>query len=625
MAEFNIEDYKAIKNDRYEQHINNLKKSKKQTSSIETAVASAIENINGGQTRSFVIYGEPQSRKTEMMIGLTAKLLDTGQKIIIHLLNDSVDLLDQNLKRFRKSALSPSPKVYKDILDPEVEIGKSEIVIFCKKNASDLQKLINKLGHIKNKVLIDDEADYASPNSKVNKGEKTRINELIEQLLGSDGIYIGVTATPARLDLNNTFENDHEKWVDFPPHEKYTGQDVFFPIDKTDPGFGFKLHFLPASDDTPKHIKEALFRFIVTVAYLNLKGTSEQNYSMLIHTSGKKIDHKSDRVVVEKVLSELSDDQNSKYEKHIEAIWKTAKNMFPNEEEAITRYVAANKSRADIVLLNSDRHNANLDEAANPASLFTIVIGGNIVSRGVTFNNLLSMFFTRDVRHKIQQDTYIQRARMFGARGDYLKHFELTIPEALYTDWHRCFVFHRLAITAIREGKGAPVWLSDTRISPASPSSIDQSTVSFDKGEMSFSLFDYNDEIAEQYASILATNDDNLKKMEGLKRLFGNSILPEYLQRYIINTAFKGSKSIAIHPASSIAGYKDDNGINKAKIERAKGFFGRPQMQKEKYPEASHHLKVFFNGQGKARLFYKFDGNIQFIRNLKSSITNSTA
>src|SRR3546814_19609708 len=61
------------------------------------------------------------------------------------------------------------------------------------------------------------------------------------------------------------------------------------------------------------------------------------------------------------------------------------------------------------------------------------------------------MFFTRDVKHKIQQDTYIQRARMFGNRGDYLRFFELTIPEALYLDWHRCFVFHRLALAAIKE------------------------------------------------------------------------------------------------------------------------------------------------------------------------------
>src|SRR6202162_6398846 len=91
-------------------------------------------------------------------------------------------------------------------------------------------------------------------------------------------------------------------------------------------------------------------------------------------------------------------------------------------------YVVENISRASTVVLNSERDRvAAGDSATEPTSPFTIIIGGNIVSRGVTFPNLLAMFFTRDVANKLQQDTYIQRARMFGARGEYLKHFELTI------------------------------------------------------------------------------------------------------------------------------------------------------------------------------------------------------
>ena len=93
--------------------------------------------------------------------------------------------------------------------------------------------------------------------------------------------------------------------------------------------------------------------------------------------------------------------------------------------------------------------------ASNPKSLFTIVVGGNIVSRGVTLNNLLSMYFTRDVQLKMQQDTYIQRARMFGLRSNYLEHFELSIPEQLYIDWHRCFVYHKLSLDGARKWKSA--------------------------------------------------------------------------------------------------------------------------------------------------------------------------
>ena len=177
-----------------------------------------------------MIYGEPQSGKTEMMICLTARLLDDGRMFILHLLNDSVDLLGQNLGRFQKSGLAPAAKNYTDILDPAVPIQGRQHVVFCKKNPRDLDKLLQKIGALKDIVVIDDEADYASPNAKVNQQTRTRINELIFRILDKTGDYIGVTATPARLDLNNTLTNDSSLWVNFPPHRLYTGQDVFFAI-----------------------------------------------------------------------------------------------------------------------------------------------------------------------------------------------------------------------------------------------------------------------------------------------------------------------------------------------------------------------------------------------------------
>jgi hypothetical protein len=94
-------------------------------------------------------------------------------------LNDSVDLLDQNLGRFQASGLSPAAKSFKDILDPSVSISAKKFVVFSKKNAKDLEKLYDKIGEVKNIVIVDDEADFASPNAKVNKNEQTKINELI--------------------------------------------------------------------------------------------------------------------------------------------------------------------------------------------------------------------------------------------------------------------------------------------------------------------------------------------------------------------------------------------------------------------------------------------------------------
>jgi hypothetical protein len=615
---FDIKDIKkkARTHARYQRQIERVTNDKGYTQNIEKAVEDSIKNIQAG-CRSFVIYGEPQSGKTEMMITLTARLLDEGHKIIVVLLNDSVQLLGQNLPRFQRSGIDPAPKNFSEVLDPVVTIGEGEWVIFSKKNSKDLQKLIQKIGTFGKKVIIDDEADYASPNAKVNKGEKTKINELIEQLIGDDGIYIGVTATPARLDLNNTFRNENERWVDFPPHPLYKGQQTFFPT-SLDEGLQFNLVLLPDMNDAPAYLREALFSFLVNVAHLNtkinLKG--EKNYSILIHTSGKRADHTTDYTEVVKTFNILKKEDDEKSEKYYKRIWEIAKERYPGEENDLARYVFENRNRNTIVVMNSDTDKNLVDytNATNPSTLFTIAIGGNIVSRGVTFDNLLSMFFTRDVKHKIQQDTYIQRARMFGSRGNYLPFFELHIPEKLYTDWHKAFVFHRLSLDSIRAGNGSPVWLEDTRVSATASGSVDKTTVAFDSGEMGFELFDYDEHIE----SIISDNSKPaLARLHSLESRLGKEKVPEFMLEWLKHFSPDGDKSILIHKSSKVS--DDYKSADVENLKRAKGFMSTTDLNREKkdQPEAIHHFKIFYNSKGRARLFYKYDGSIKFLKNLR--------
>ncbi len=613
--QFDIERFRKgrASKDQYERQINRLRHGNKQVDCIEKAVRGALQNLKDKNSKSFVVYGEPQSGKTEMMICLTAKLLDEGYTFILHLLNDSVDLLGQNLGRFKASGLAPSAKNFSEIVDPVVKIAGSSHVIFCKKNASDLRKLTEKIGQLKNIVIIDDEADYASPNAKVNRGEKTKINELIDGILGATGVYIGVTATPARLDLNNTFKNDSHLWVDFPPHDAYTGQDDFFPLDSSGK---FSLKLLPNKGDEPKYARQALFSFLVNVAYLNnYVNDKEEAYSILVHTSGKKADHKSDWNTIHVVLTALIHQDPQKFEKYIREIWEICSSRYADADpDLLTNYIATNVSRSSIIVINSERDwSARGASATKPTSLFTIIIGGNIVSRGVTLDNLLSMFFTRDVKHKIQQDTYIQRARMFGSRGPYLRFFELTIPQQLYLDWHRCFVFHRLALAAIKEGSGSLVWLSDRRIAAVSSTSIDRATVDLDRGEMAFQLFSYDKEI-EKIVDMKATS---FEKMERIAEVIGDDAFPLYLRKYARRICPDGERSIAFHPSFSIENYKDGPEIDKERIERRRGFMGKSDLQEHLFPKAIHHFKIYHNGRGRGRLFYKFSGSIQFIKNLR--------
>jgi len=607
-TEFDINNFlkKAVQSGQYERQLQRLISAGKEVTSIEKAVRGAIENL-AAEHRSFVIYGEPQSGKTEMMICLTAKLIDEGHDVIVHLLNDSVDLLGQNLGRFKSSGLAPAAKNFSEILDPAVKIKGQRHVIFCKKNGSDLRKLLDKLDGINGTVVIDDEADYASPNAKVNVGQKTPINDLITKILKTRGTYIGVTATPARLDLNNTFDNDSKYWVDFPPHSQYTGQDVFFPLEGT---VKYQRNLLSDAGADPKHARQALFSFLVNVAYLNTYVNKEERcYSFLVHTSGKKIDHKSDWGVIHKALDVLVDRDGSEFRGYTRQIWDLSRDRYADADaDVLTTYILDNISRNALIILNSERDwKDNSSGATDPKSLFTIIIGGNIVSRGVTLNNLLSMFFTRDVKHKIQQDTYIQRARMFGSRGSYLDHFELTIPQSLYVDWHRCFVFHRLALSAIKDGLGSLVWIGDSRISPAANSSVDRSTVDLNRGEMSFGLFDYS----PQADDILASGISSKEKLSLLQNTLGDQAFPGYLKRFIERTLISQPGALFVHAPLDVSGYKDPGVQN---VVRTKGFIGANQLAKA--PSGTvHHLFVAHDAKKKARVIYKFAGNIQFIRN----------
>lgn len=610
---FDITKFNGIHTEsRYDKQLSRMEQSGLETKNIKCTIERAIGNLNN-DIKSFVICGDPQSGKTEMMIGLTAKLLDKGYKIVVVLLNDNIELLSQNLDRFARAGLDPTPRNFSEILDPNIEITGKNWIIFCKKNSNDLQKLIDKIGREKNKVIIDDEGDYATPNSKINQKEQTKIHNLVGKLIGKDGIYIGVTATPARLDLNNTFNNANNRWIYFPPHTNYTGQNDFFPLNISNK-LNFKLNLLPDEHDDPKYLNEALFRFFVTVAYLNLRvNQREENYSILIHTSGKRVDHSEDYKQVINLLNVLSDNESKNWDKHIEQIWELANNDWGDDlANEIVTYVIKNIPKHKVVVMNSDndRKNNNFNHATDPVSLFTIVIGGNIISRGVTFKNLLSMFFTRDTKHKIQQDTYIQRARMFGARKKYLEYFELTIPERLYSDWHKCFVFHRLSLESVKTGN-APVWIADRRIRAVSPNSIDKTNVMMDSGEMSFMIFDYD---SKKVDNIIQGNEDSFTKLNNLHNLIGEESLPSYLINFIKNFSPDEDDSLAIHKSKSIMGYED---ADKENISRPRGLIGNLDLEQNKYPHAIHHIKIFFNNNNKARVFYKYVNNVKFLKNLK--------
>ncbi len=611
----NIPDWSQIVgragDNQYMDRINALEDKGIYTSSIKETVEETISNLK--KARSFVIFGEPQSGKTEMMIALNAKLLDSGYKIIINLLTDSVDLLDQSLKRFRRSGLNPSPKQFSELPEPDRLRGQ-DWVIFCKKNARDLEKLIEYLRRESDLIVIDDEADYASPDGNINKPDydKTKINELISKLIGEKGTYIGVTATPARLNLNNTFANESEKWVDFKPHPDYVGQDFFFPHSEE---WGYRLHTFAGDEGNEKaEIQKAILHFLCGVAELHNLGETK-NFTMLVHTSGKKVEHAEDVELIQETLAKLSSANASGFESMRKKLWQIAAE-YGNADQ-LGEFVLRNIRKNTLVEINSRNPKpGKVAEIASPTSLFSFGVGGNIISRGVTFDNLLSMYFTRSVKGKFTQDTYIQRARMFGTRKSYKERFQLWIPERLMGNWSKCFAFHKLALEALRKGAGAPVWLSDHKTTPTSAASIDRSSVDFEGGEMSFAIFDYDH---DKFSKLFDRSDrDDQAVLSGLYEAFNDPEFPQYIRDYLDQELLRpGSRLISFHrPSGFGTGASKYTEKEKENIRRTKGIFATNEYQRSELPDARHHLKVFHNDVGKARLFYKIQGGaIKFIQN----------
>jgi len=590
----------------YKLQLDRIRKQNKSTEAIEKTVEIAMRNVLNVEnpTNSFVIYGEPQSGKTEMMICLTSKLIDCGFTKIIILVNDSIDLLNQNMNRFKSAHLSPAPLSLNEFLNSSSKLKNSEFIVFSKKNSKDLEKLLRYLQGVSKIAVIDDEADFATPNSKINKGDESRINSFVKRLsnFASGGIYIGVTATPARLDLNNALDNERNAWVHFPAHSEYCGNEVFFPIGNSTE-LPYRLIGLSDTHDNPRPLRDAISSFLVSVAHLNLNSSNEkdENYVMIIHTSGKTIDHKKDKEIVERYFDEISDKSNPQFQKRFEELENICMQRFPEfDKNRILKYIYENRKVKTICLINStaDRDLDVIESATSPKTPFTIAIGGNIISRGVTFNNLISMYFTRTAK-KFQQDTYIQRARMFGSRKKYLSYFELHIPVDLYLDWVDSFEFHRLALATIQSGK--PQWLENNRIRSIAPSSIDKTNVDVWKnGGFPFSLIDFTNEIQ----TLTVDSNSGLKHFDQVVSLLPKDYEGLDILNFLRERISKSNGQVVWHKSRSFMGYADGGYKN---IVRTKGGLMDVEgdLEPRRFPDAIFHFKLFYNDEGKARIYYR--------------------
>lgn len=248
-----------------------------------------------------------------------------------------------------------------------------------------------------------------------------------------------------------------------------------------------------------------------------------------------------DKRTIDNFLHHLSNPNSSRIEKLYEKIDEEARRVTSAEAFEIpgreaTQFIYNNIQKKDVLVINHKEDSGNVDRACNPRALFTFAIGGNIVSRGLTFNNLLSFFFSRNVKGKLTHNTYIQRARMFGTRS-YKKHFELAVPESLFNDWAECFHEHETALSLLRDS-GIYLHIQSGRTRATDTRSIDKEHIVSNSGEIELgSIFELNSRIDQ------VLKDNDLQPLDRVEKLLNEGqLLPTNFGKGMINLLRKYSE-----------------------------------------------------------------------------------
>lgn len=410
-------------------------------------LSSGKEETNG------LIYGLIQSGKTGVLTVTGAMGADEGYRTIIIFTSDNDPLYDQTLGRVQEAfpGIDIIGKAdFKDVESFLQRIKGGTCAIVTTKNAGHLKTLVENFqaGGVKGLtcLLIDDEADQASLNTRAHRddGTRSKINERIAELRAffDKNTYLQVTATPQALFLQTPGHDFRPKFTVLShPGSEYVGGDDFF-------GEGsnlvreFDLHDIAAlapgaqpvpTPEMPRSLVRALDTFMIGATFKRIR-EADQNCAFLCHVSTRKDDHKHIIDVLRRYKMEL------------------AKGVKNKDTQIITRLRAAYDDLASTHVGIKDASfdqlldaigflspgitiklvNGDTDEDVAVKSPYNLFVGGNKLGRGVTIKNLLVSYYGRNPKSP-QADTVLQHARMYGYRRKDIGLLRLFLPQELHT------------------------------------------------------------------------------------------------------------------------------------------------------------------------------------------------
>lgn len=412
-----------------------------------------VDPLSGGsEETNGLIYGLVQSGKTGVLTLTGAVGADEGYRTLIILTSDNDPLYEQTLGRAKEAFPGMDILGKGDIKDRKSflqRIKGGTCVIVMTKNAGHLGTLIEnfKKGNLKGLscLIIDDEADQASLNTRTKKDDGTRsaINDRIMELRGffQKNTYLQVTATPQALFLQIPGHEFRPKFTILShPGSAYVGGEEFF-------GEGSKLiREFPLDDialmtsggqpnprlSIPKSLQMALDTFMIGATHKRLRDV-DQNCAFLCHVSTRKADHQHIVDLLRKYKTDLAAGAKAKAPsllKRLKAAYDdlvvTHPGLMDPGFDELVNTIAFFSPGIAVKLVNGET-----DEDVAVLSPYNLFVGGNKLGRGVTIKNLLVSYYGRNPKTP-QADTVLQHARMYGYRRADIGLLRLFLPRELH-------------------------------------------------------------------------------------------------------------------------------------------------------------------------------------------------
>ena len=410
-----------------------------------------------------LVVGRVQSGKTANIITLSGLALDNGHKLVVLFLSDTNNLLTQNTGRFLDSfdniddvvVVKKSQdgdfdtKLDKDTLTYLHDENKKLLICSLKhaKHIGEINELISQSPYKDEYALIiDDEGDdiglntkhikqrYIEKDGSLREEGRSATNAAIVGLKSSLKKlgYISLTATPeANILLQDFQELAPDYCITLEPGKGYTGLIRFHGEDSTLIEEIDDYDDLLEENGLPKSLAEAFAFFIAGCIIRKSREKGSFKHAMMIHPDHKIYNHQT---VYDKMA--LYTDKV----KDAVKINKQSGLLFVQQVSAYVNQIDPNLNvdikNVDQVLKGLKLHLVNSESASNDLKNamklmpYHIVIGGNMLDRGITIDGLAVSYMTR-MSKKGQVDTLLQRARWFGYKESYIDVCKVYMPAEL--------------------------------------------------------------------------------------------------------------------------------------------------------------------------------------------------